>query len=198
MVMVTGAPGSGKSTLGRQLATRLRVSYLSRDDIRWGMWATSRVWSGKTADHPRREAAREAFLEIVQLAAERGISAVLEFIIFQDHPENFRRLQTHADCLVIVTTCADPEGRAAARERSDPLLANENVLAAFGHTSIESYVQAGSHERERVRSRMVTDFDAFGVPTLAVRTDDGYEPSFEEIVDWVISRSVSSSSPDRE
>ena len=187
LVMVTGEPGSGKSSLGMHLARRLRVPFLSRDDIRWGMWATSRVWSGQFADHPQREVARQAFLDIVQLATERGVSAVLEFIIFQDHPEQFQRLQAHADCLVVVTTCAEPERRVVARERADPLLARENVLAALGHGSIESYVKAGSSERERVRSQMMTDFDDFGVPTLDVRTDDGYEPSLDEIVDWVIS-----------
>ena len=30
---------------------------------------------------------------------------------------------------------------------------------------------------------MLTEFE---VPTLEVRTDDGYDPSLDEIVDWVI------------
>lgn len=50
LVMVTGEPGSGKSSLGRALAARLRVPYLSRDDIRWGMLASTRLWSGQLAD----------------------------------------------------------------------------------------------------------------------------------------------------
>jgi len=34
---------------------------------------------------------------------------------------------------------------------------------------------------------MVTEFDEFVVPTLAVNTDDGYEPTLSAIFDWVIS-----------
>lgn len=149
LVMVTGEPGSGKSSLGMHLARRLRVPHLSRDDIRWGMWATSRLWSGQIADHPQREVARQAFLEIVQLAAERGVSAVLEFIVFQDHPEQFQRLQVHADCLVVVTTCADPERRVVARERADPLLAREPVLAAATSLPLPRSSTGSSHTLER-------------------------------------------------
>ena len=45
LVMVTGEPGSGKSTLGRQLAEALHVPYLSRDDVRWGLRASASLWT---------------------------------------------------------------------------------------------------------------------------------------------------------
>lgn len=112
---------------------------------------------------------------------------MIEFIIFRDRPEQFRRLHAIADCLVVVTRCADPHRRAAARERGDPLVARESVLTALGHRSIDAYLDAGRRERQRVQRQMMTEFDEFGVPTLAVRTDDGYEPTLDAIFDWVIS-----------
>lgn len=183
LVMVTGEPGSGKSSLGLHLARRLRVPYLSRDDVRWGMLASAGVWSGQVADASPRDLARETFLQIVEEVTSRGVSAVLEFIVFRDRPEQFHRLQAVADCLVVVTICADAAGRAEQRERSDPLLNRDSVLAALGHGSIDSYLHEGVSQREAVRDAMLTEFD---VPLLEVRTEDGYEPFLDEIVEWVI------------
>ncbi len=47
-----------------------------------------------------------------------------------------------------------------------------------------SYIEGP--EREIVRSGMLTTFD---LPTLTVRCEDGYDPSIERIVDWVIETS---------
>lgn len=90
LVMVTGEPGSGKSSLGLHLARRLRVPYLSRDDVRWRMLASAGVWSGQVADASQRDLARETFLQIVEEVTSRGVSAVLEFIVFRDHPPSRR------------------------------------------------------------------------------------------------------------
>lgn len=187
LVMVTGEPGSGKSSLGMHLAKRLRVPYLSRDDIRWGMLATSRPWSGQPTDTSGRDAARETFIDVVERAAGQGVSGVPEFIIFRDNPDHFRRLMATADCLVAVTNCSESEQRAVARDRADPLLADPTFLAALGHSSIDSFLQVGVRERQAVRGRMLSDFEDFGVPTLAVRTDEGYEPALDEIINWVTS-----------
>jgi len=123
------------------------------------MLASAGVWSGQVADASQRDLARETFLQIVEEVTSRGVSAVLEFI------------------------CADAAGRAEQRERSDPLLNRNSVLAALGHGSIDSYLHEGVSQREAVRDAMLTQFD---VPLLEVRTEDDYEPPLDEIVDWVI------------
>ena len=53
LVMVTGEPGSGKSTLGRELAGALRIPYLSRDDVRWGLYATAGLLSNDMQRAPK-------------------------------------------------------------------------------------------------------------------------------------------------
>ncbi len=77
--MVTGEPGSGKSTLGRRLSEALHVPYLSRDDVRWGLRASAGLWTNDVrTDAERADAERadavEAFLQLVEKAAELGIS----------------------------------------------------------------------------------------------------------------------------
>ncbi len=186
LVMVTGEPGSGKSTLGRRLSEALHVPYLSRDDVRWGLRASAGLWTNDVrTDAERADAERadavEAFLQLVEKAAELGISAVLEFIVFGDRPETLARLNAVADVLVVLATAADASGRADRRDLADPLLNRRSVLDALGHPTVESYTEGP--EREIVRSGMLTTFE---LPTLTVRTDDGYDPPFERIVDWVI------------
>ncbi len=44
---MTGAPGSGKSTLGSELASHLRLPFLARDDVRGGLLHTNGAWTGR-------------------------------------------------------------------------------------------------------------------------------------------------------
>lgn len=181
--MVTGAPGSGKSSLGRALAAQLRVPYLSRDDVRWGLLASAGVWSARPVDRSARERARETFLDIVGEVTARGVSAVLEFAVFRDRPEEFERLQRAADCIVIVTSCADASTRVAEREKLDGLLSREGVLTALGHESMDAYLRDAEAGPHGIVEGMSTEFD---VPQLGVRTDAGYDPPLDRILDWVV------------
>lgn len=183
LVVVTGEPGSGKSTLGRDLARRLRLPFLSRDDVRWGLFASAGVWTDQAQELPDRDTAREAFLQIVEETARRGVSAVLELIVFQDRPEELERLLAVADVLVVLTTCRDAADRALRREQTDWLHNQPSVLAAFGHRSIDDHLRDGAEQVDAVRRAMVTSFDA---PVLEVRTDDGYDPSLDRVADWVV------------
>jgi hypothetical protein len=183
--MVTGEPGSGKSTLGRELAGALRIPYLSRDDVRWGLYATAGLLSNDMQIAPQRDAAVETFLQVVEHAAGLGVSAVLEFIVFHDRPEALARLEAVADCLVILTEASDGPGRANRRDLGDALLNRRSVLDALGFTSVEAYV--GGPQKDVVRSAMRVDFD---LPLLTVRTDDGFDPPLADIVDWVIDQTM--------
>jgi predicted kinase len=182
-VLVTGEPGSGKTSLGLQLAGSLRVPFLSRDSVRGGLLATAGLWTDEIRSAPPREAAVEALVQIVETMARLGVSAVLEFLVLPDRREAFERLQAAADCLVIRTRCADAPARADRRDRADPLLTRRAVLDALGHASVDDYLRGP--QRDVVRAGMQTEFD---LPTLDVRTDDGYDPPLPEIVDWVIER----------
>lgn len=181
--MVTGEPGSGKSTLGRDIAGALRIPYLSRDDVRWGLYATAGLWTKHIRPAPQRDDAVEAFLQVVEKAASLGVSAVLEFIVFRDRPESLARLEKVADCLVVAATAAEAGSRADRRDLADPLLTRRSVLDALGHASIESYINGPG--REIVRAGMQNDFE---LPLLTVRTDNGYDPPLDQVVDWVIDR----------
>ncbi|HUQ40306.1 MAG TPA: hypothetical protein VM030_09135 [Acidimicrobiales bacterium] len=185
LVMITGEPGSGKTSLGLLLSTALRVPFLSRDQVRGGSLATAGLWTGRLRQQVPREAAVDAFVEIVEAMARAGVSSVVEFVVTPAREPAFERLEAAARCLVILTTATDAAERAARRDRVDPLLTRPEVLAAIGHRSIDDYLDAP--ERELVRAQMRTEFD---LPLLRVATDDGYAPCMPDIVDWVIARTL--------
>jgi predicted kinase len=188
LVMVTGEPGSGKTTLGRALSDALRVPFVSRDHVRGGMLATQGLWTGRLDGAAPREAAVEAFVEVLEAAAHAGVTVVVEFVVTPARLDALRRIEAAFRCVVVHTSCEDARSRADRRDRTDPFLARPDVLAALGHDSIDSFV-AGP-ERDLVRQQLQTDLD---LPTLPVRTDDGYAPLLAEIVDWVIAQARTSS-----
>jgi predicted kinase len=179
--MVTGAPGSGKTTLGRAIADALRLPFLSRDDVRGGQYATAGLWTNQIENPVSREAAVDAFVQIIETAAELGVSAVAEFVVLPHRVEAFARMQAAADCLVVLCECAESPARLEQRVRADPLLNRPDVLAALGRRSIDDYLH--DPERDLVATTMQTEF---AVPTLHVRTNDGYDPRLETVIEWVV------------
>ena len=179
--MVTGEPGSGKTTLGTALGLALRVPFLSRDHVRGGLLATAGLWTNDLEAPAPREAAVDVLVDIVEHVAARGVSLVIEFIVTPDREAAFRRMTAAAATLVIITSADGSAGRAAARDRADPLIVRPEVLDALGYSSIDDYVNGP--ERQQIRTQMRLDFD---LPVLPVRTDDGYDPSIGAILDWII------------
>ena len=187
--MVTGEPGSGKTSLGLALSAALRVPFLSRDHVRGGMLATAGVWTGRLAeDAPSRESAVDAFVAVVEAASAAGITLVIEFVVTSERRPAMQRLSAAAECLVVHTVAADAAARAERRDRRDPFFNRPEVLAALGHTAVDG-VLAGP-ERARIAAELQVDFD---LPTLRVRTDDGYAPPLDDIVGWVVDRTRSAS-----
>lgn len=180
-MIVTGEPGSGKTSLGLRLAAALRAPFLSRDAVRGGLLATAGLWTSQLHDPPPREAAVDTLIEVVETMARLGVTLVLEFVVTPSRLDALRRLEAAANCVVIITVASDPAARAAHRDRTDPFLSRPGVLAALGHRSLDDYIDAP--EREAIRTSMQDEFE---LSLVRVCTDHGYEPGLDEIVEWVI------------
>ena len=181
VVIVTGEPGSGKSTLGAELARALRVPFLARDDVRGGMFLTAGAWTGSPFQVPDALEAVDAFLGIVEAMAAAGVSCVVEYVVRRARPQDLDRLTAVGDCVVIVTSCPDASERVARRNVADRLLTQDGVLDALGFVSIDDHTAAAVTRANEVRDAMRTEFD---LPVLHVRTDAGYHPGLEEIIDF--------------
>jgi broad-specificity NMP kinase len=179
---VTGAPGSGKSTLGRELASHLRLPFLARDDVRGGLLYTNGAWTERLERIPSGDEAVEALLATVEGLLANGVSCIVEYVVRRHRPEDLDRIMASGDCVVITTTCNDPMSRVRERTRSDRLLSNPAVMEAVGASSIDEHTEAIVARMRTVTDEMRSEF---AVPVLAVDTDDGWSPSLDAIVQFV-------------
>ncbi len=183
VVLITGAPGSGKTTLGTKLSRALQIPFLARDDVRRGLFFTAGGWGDRPGWVPSSDASVEAFLTMLETTASLGVSCIAEYVLTTDRTADLERVTAAGNCVVIITRCERSVERFENRHRGDRLINREPVLDALGYATIEDHT---THALERVHALtegMRTDFD---VPTLTVRTDDGYDPTIEAVVDFVI------------
>ena len=183
IVLLTGAPGSGKSTLGRELSTALRIPFLARDDVRGGMAMTAGAWRDSLEQPPASDAAVDAFLDIVELALQRGVSCIAEYAFRSHRPGDLERVLAAGDAVVIITSCSENERRLIARNTSDRLVAQPAVLRAAGVSSVAEHTAAMVERMRAVELEMMTEF---GVPTLTVDTTARYAPDFDTILQFAV------------
>ena len=110
-VLITGVPGSGKSTLARRLSHLLRVPYLARDDGRGGLFLTAGAWSDTLDRVPSAEEAVDGFLATAEQLLTSGVSCVLEYVLRAHRRGDLDRITAVADCVVVMTACADTTAR---------------------------------------------------------------------------------------
>lgn len=182
VVIVTGEPGSGKTTLGTEVARALRVPFLARDDVRGGMFLTAGAWTGSPFQVPDALEAVDAFLGIVEAMAAAGVSCVVEYVVREARPQDLDRLTAVGDCVVLMTSCREASERVARRNMADRLLAQDGVLDALGFASIDDHTAAVVARAADVREAMRTEFD---VPVLHVRTDGPYRPGLDLVIEFV-------------
>ena len=184
ITLITGAPGSGKSTLGRALAVELRVPFLARDDVRGGLAFTAGVWSDEFRAMPSGGEAVEVFVGLVEAMASNGVSCVIELVVRRNQLDVLERIGRAAELRVIRTSCVGALDRMAERHRNERLISNPNVLAVAGVTSPDEHTSLAVERMRRVVDDMLTEFPV-EVPVLDIETTAGYDPPLEAIVEFV-------------
>lgn len=159
LLVVTGRPGAGKSTLAPLLARAIRCPLVSRDEIKEGMVNTL----GDSVDEPTlARATYEAFFGTIRFLLERHVTLVAEAAFQHPRWAPLEELKSIADLRIVVLSAELDVIRARREER------------AFGDP-----------ERGRFHGGPVPaayEPPEFDVPTLSVDTSHGYHPMFEEIV----------------
>ena len=180
LVIVSGAPGTGKTTLAQIIAPRLGLPLFARDKLKERLDDTFRSApesAGLIIDSSALGRASYAMLfDVVDALATAGVGVVIE--------SNFRR------------GIAEHELRPLVAATSAVLvhcsLTNDAVVARF-------VGRAGSPDRHAVHPdldrlpALRDDLEAgrfepldLSIPTLRVDTADGYDPSIDEIIGFVV------------
>jgi hypothetical protein len=166
-VLVSGAPGAGKSTLADALAIGLDLPVVHKDELVHGVWRTREraMELGASGVEP--------FYETMLLWAALGVSFVAEQTFFRgvSEPDVARRLAPK--CFLVNVHCrsAHAPTRFERRMRDDPLC---------GETRLSKLLPLA----ETLQSELFEPL-AFDCPLIVVDTDDGYRPELQSVLEQI-------------
>lgn len=94
LLVVTGVPSSGKTTVAEGLARRLRLPLIAKDEIKESLYDSLGAPDVATSAHLGR-AAYALIFALARASLESGASVVVEANFFRDQEGEFKTLPTH-------------------------------------------------------------------------------------------------------
>lgn len=171
LIVVTGRPGAGKTTLAHTLARMIRCPALIRDELKEGF-----VLTGHAVPPPTNAnwLVSDTFFQAIELLLRNGVTLVAE-AAFQHHVWQPKLEPLQAIAHIRLVLCAvDPavaHVRFIQRGLADPERARFHGDRAVQAAGEGTAVPLSNYEPPHL-----------AVPTLTVDTADGYRPTLETIV----------------
>jgi predicted kinase len=182
LIVVTGAPGSGKSTIAAPLAEYLRLPLIAKDELKEALWDNVGA-GGKEQFDAYGRASYPLMHLIAKLVLRAGCSAVLEGNVSPDWAaEELGRLQAETPFRFVQVLCvADPEtclARYRERAESDRRHPMHAVGGEESDAGVERRLREGLWERPiplkgalfRVDTNRPVDVDALADEIASVLT----------------------------
>jgi predicted kinase len=177
LIIITGRPGSGKTTLAHSLAKATHCPLISRDEIKEGFVNTTGN-AGTPGDDIGRQI-YETFFETLNLLLTHRITLVAE-AAFQHKlwAPKLEPLQKIASLRIIHCEIDPKLARSRHIERG---LADPSRERFHGDLAIQAFREG--------RELPIETYDPphLDVPTLNVDTSDGYNPTLQSIVSFTSS-----------
>lgn len=175
LVLVSGAPGSGKTTLARLVAQRLDVLHMNRDDILHGLRYSIQHGAPDSLKVVRGVPLWWGAMEHL-LAG--GVSMVADGTMYRGEFEgDVRRLVNFADVVNVHCRCGSWLDRFRSREIEQHGGAPDSEHLRFLMAKIEN-------NKHKIVEPLETD-----ATLVEVQTDDGYQPTLDTIVGGLLRRS---------
>lgn len=176
LIIITGRPASGKTTLAHRLSQTIHCPLVSRDALKEGYINTIRDSVGNAGDEPDRHI-YNTFFEVMDLLISKNISCIAE-AAFQHALWNEKLLDFSGRAAVKIIICEVP--LVIARQRFEQRFAEDVSREKFHN------------------DRLVTEDGALNVlltdeykpvntnlPTLKVNTAEDYNPGLRDIINFI-------------
>jgi predicted kinase len=163
LVLVSGAPGSGKTTLAGRIADSVGLFHLHRDGIWDGLRFTSARGQGEAVGH-----GVEVWYSMLALLMRHGVSVVADGTLYRGEDEqNVAAVLQFGEVINLHCHCADSVERYRARQQ---IKGATDVRLASLMARVES-----------IQDR-VTEPLSLGCPSIAIDTTDGYDPPLDQLI----------------
>ncbi len=180
LIVVTGRPGSGKTTLAHRLAPAVRCPAVCRDEVKEGLVNALGEIQGLSQDIQRQ--AYEVFFSVIELLLKHRVTVIAEAAFQHDRwAQKLEPMKPLAHIRIIVCTIEPQLARARHVAR---------ILAHPGRERFHGKGSAAAGRGDREASIEAYDPPHLGVPILDVDTTDGYKPAFESIVSFASARNA--------
>jgi len=177
VIVVTGRPGSGKTTLAHRLAAHIHCPALCRDEFKEGyVHSLGGTHASLGQDINRR--LYDIFFETIDGVVSKGVSVVIE-AAFQ-HALWVPKLTHLAEVASVALVVCTIHPQLARARWIDRVVADPRRERFHGDSAV-SAANDGSGT-----SDAPYDPPNMDVPTLIVDTTDGYNPTLEQIVAFAL------------
>jgi predicted kinase len=172
LIVVTGRPASGKTTLAHLLSREIKCPLLSRDEFKEGYINTSGMPHTQLTEEANRDI-YEIFFQAIDLLISKGITLVVE-AAFQHKLWAPKLINLSDKAAIKIIVCKIP--LEAAKERFYKRLIEQPDREKFhgDASNKESVLLTGDYQTLKISA-----------PTLEVDTSDYYKPDLKKIVDFI-------------